>query len=44
MRLEHRTNATEQAIAAAGNLLGEATPFSPVPYFWTDQDDTRIQA
>ncbi|MFJ2577143.1 NAD(P)/FAD-dependent oxidoreductase [Kitasatospora aureofaciens] len=44
MRLEHRTNATEQAIAAAGNLLGDATPFAPVPYFWTDQYDTRIQA
>jgi NADPH-dependent 2,4-dienoyl-CoA reductase/sulfur reductase-like enzyme len=44
MRLEHRMNATEQAIAAAGNLLGDATPFAPVPYFWTDQYDTRIQA
>jgi NADPH-dependent 2,4-dienoyl-CoA reductase/sulfur reductase-like enzyme len=44
MRLEHRMNATEQAIAAAGNLLGDTTPFAPVPYFWTDQYDTRIQA
>ncbi|MEU9153487.1 FAD-dependent oxidoreductase [Streptomyces sp. NPDC048417] len=44
MRLEHRMNATEQAMAAAGNLLGDATPFAPVPYFWTDQYDTRIQA
>jgi NADPH-dependent 2,4-dienoyl-CoA reductase/sulfur reductase-like enzyme len=44
MRLEHRMNATEQAIAAAGNLLGDATLFAPVPYFWTDQYDTRIQA
>jgi NADPH-dependent 2,4-dienoyl-CoA reductase/sulfur reductase-like enzyme len=44
MRLEHRMNATEQAIAAAGNLLGDATPFAPVPYFWTDQYETRIQA
>nr|QIZ02035.1 FAD-dependent oxidoreductase [Streptomyces sp. S1D4-11] len=44
MRLEHRMNATEQASAAAGNLLGDATPFAPVPYFWTDQYDTRIQA
>lgn len=44
MRLEHRTNATEQAVAAAGNLLGDAIPFAPVPYFWTDQYDTRIQA
>lgn len=44
MRLEHRMNATEQATAAVGNLLGDATPFTPVPYFWTDQYDTRIQA
>ncbi|MER5795559.1 FAD/NAD(P)-binding oxidoreductase [Streptomyces sp. NPDC001980] len=44
MRVEHRMNATEQAIAAVGNLLGDATPFAPVPYFWTDQYDTRIQA
>ncbi|MFI5774364.1 NAD(P)/FAD-dependent oxidoreductase [Streptomyces sp. NPDC051658] len=44
MRLEHRMNATEQAMAAAGNLLGDAIPFAPVPYFWTDQYETRIQA
>ncbi|MFF1741766.1 NAD(P)/FAD-dependent oxidoreductase [Streptomyces mirabilis] len=44
MRLEHRMNATEQAMAAVGNLLGDAKPFAPVPYFWTDQYDTRIQA
>ncbi|MFI9048144.1 NAD(P)/FAD-dependent oxidoreductase [Streptomyces sp. NPDC053427] len=44
MRVEHRTNATEQAMAAAGNLLGDNAPFAPVPYFWSDQYDTRIQA
>lgn len=44
MRVEHRMNATEQAMAAAANLLGAAAPFAPVPYFWTDQYDTRIQA
>jgi NADPH-dependent 2,4-dienoyl-CoA reductase/sulfur reductase-like enzyme len=44
LRLEHRMNATEQAIAAAGNLLGDDRPFTPVPYFWTDQYDTKIQA
>ncbi|WP_229852683.1 oxidoreductase C-terminal domain-containing protein [Streptomyces albospinus] len=31
-------------MAAAGNLLGDATPFAPVPYFWTDQYDVKIQA
>jgi 3-phenylpropionate/trans-cinnamate dioxygenase ferredoxin reductase component len=44
MRLEHRTNASEQAVAAALNLLGANEPYTPVPYFWTDQYDTKIQA
>jgi 3-phenylpropionate/trans-cinnamate dioxygenase ferredoxin reductase subunit len=44
MRLEHRMNATEQAMAVASNLLGANRPFAPVPYFWTDQYDARIQA
>jgi NADPH-dependent 2,4-dienoyl-CoA reductase/sulfur reductase-like enzyme len=44
MRLEHRMNATEQAMAVAANLLGANQPFAPVPYFWTDQYDTKIQA
>ena len=42
LRLENRTNATEQAIAVAGNILGEDRPYTPVPYFWTNQFDTRI--
>jgi 3-phenylpropionate/trans-cinnamate dioxygenase ferredoxin reductase component len=44
MRLEHRMNATEQGIAVAGNLLGDDRAFAPVPYFWTDQYNTKIQA
>ncbi|MGI5281929.1 NAD(P)/FAD-dependent oxidoreductase [Nonomuraea polychroma] len=44
MRVEHRMNATEQGAAAAETLLGAATPFAPVPYFWTDQYDVKIQA
>ena len=46
MRIEHRTNAAEQAMAAAHNLLRpeNARPFAPVPYFWSDQYDLRIQA
>jgi NADPH-dependent 2,4-dienoyl-CoA reductase/sulfur reductase-like enzyme len=46
MRIEHRTNAAEQGMAAARNLLRpEArTPFAPVPYFWSDQYDMKIQA
>ena len=42
-RLEHRMNATEQATAAAQNLLGQQIPFVPVSYFWTDQYDVKIQ-
>ncbi|MEU5209955.1 FAD/NAD(P)-binding oxidoreductase [Streptomyces sp. NPDC020742] len=46
VRLEQRTNATEQAIAAARNLLaGPAggVPYAPIPFGWTDQYDARIQ-
>ncbi|MFC8230211.1 NAD(P)/FAD-dependent oxidoreductase [Streptomyces sp. NPDC057287] len=44
MRLENRTNATEQALVVADNILGADRPYVPVPYFWTDQFDARIQA
>jgi 3-phenylpropionate/trans-cinnamate dioxygenase ferredoxin reductase subunit len=45
-RVEHWTNATEQGAVAARNLLaGEegAVPYEPVPYFWSDQYDVKIQ-
>ncbi|MGW0864964.1 NAD(P)/FAD-dependent oxidoreductase [Streptomyces sp. NPDC002611] len=47
MRIEHRTNAAEQGMAAARNLLAAPDarrPFAPVPYFWSDQYDMKIQA
>lgn len=44
MRVEHRLNATEQGLAVAADLLGEQRPFAPIPYFWSDQYDARIQA
>jgi NADPH-dependent 2,4-dienoyl-CoA reductase/sulfur reductase-like enzyme len=45
IRLEHRLNAGEQGAAAARNLLhGNQQPFDPVPYFWSDQYDVKIQA
>ncbi|WP_157575034.1 NAD(P)/FAD-dependent oxidoreductase [Jiangella muralis] len=44
IRVEHRTNATEQAMAAARGVLGGDEPYRPVPYFWSDQYDTKIQA
>ncbi|MET9761977.1 FAD-dependent oxidoreductase [Streptomyces sp. NPDC006372] len=43
LRLENRTNATEQAGAVAGNILGEDRPYTPIPYFWTDQFNVKIQ-
>ncbi|GAA3507695.1 NADPH-dependent 2,4-dienoyl-CoA reductase/sulfur reductase-like enzyme [Streptosporangium album] len=43
LRLENRTNATEQANTVAANILGDDQPYRPVPYFWTDQFDARIQ-
>ncbi|MFI9258655.1 NAD(P)/FAD-dependent oxidoreductase [Streptomyces sioyaensis] len=45
-RLEQRTNATQQALTAARNLLAgpaEATPYAPVPFGWTDQYTAKIQ-
>jgi NADPH-dependent 2,4-dienoyl-CoA reductase/sulfur reductase-like enzyme len=52
VRIEHRMNAGEQGLAAARNLLseldperfGERLPFTPVPYFWSDQYDMKLQA
>lgn len=45
MRLEHWTNAGEQAVHAMENLLdpAEASPYRHVPYFWSDWYDQRIQ-
>jgi 3-phenylpropionate/trans-cinnamate dioxygenase ferredoxin reductase subunit len=43
LRIEHRTNAAEQGMAVARNLLGEPKPFAPVPYIWSDQYDRKIQ-
>ncbi|TQC43160.1 FAD-dependent oxidoreductase [Rhodococcus sp. WS4] len=46
MRIEHRTNAAEQGVAAARNLLhpDAPRPFAPIPYFWSDQYDVKVQA
>lgn len=43
VRLEHRMNATEQGQAAARAILGSTDAFAPLPFFWTDQYDVRIQ-
>ncbi|OZM74812.1 FAD-dependent oxidoreductase [Amycolatopsis antarctica] len=41
-RLENRTNATEQAGAAADAILDIERPGRPLSYFWTEQFGTRI--
>ncbi|WP_213575636.1 FAD-dependent oxidoreductase [Rhodococcus sp. USK13] len=45
MRLEHWTNAGEQAAHAMENLLApaDASPYQHVPYFWSDWYGQRIQ-
>ncbi|MER5185257.1 FAD-dependent oxidoreductase [Streptomyces sp. NPDC002896] len=43
IRLENRTNATEQAMTVAATILGQDQPYTPVPYFWTDQFDAKLQ-
>ena len=49
MRVEHWTNAVEQGVAAAANLLAESrgeplAAFSPIPYFWSDQHGLTVMA
>jgi 3-phenylpropionate/trans-cinnamate dioxygenase ferredoxin reductase subunit len=48
LRVEHWENAQEQAEHAARTLLahgrGEAgSPYAPIPWFWSDQYDRKIQ-
>lgn len=46
LRIEHWDHAVEMGRAAGLRLLAseeEAEPFDPVPWFWSDQYDTRIQ-
>ena len=46
LRIEHRTNAAEQGMTVAHNLLNPSDQWSlaTVPYFWSDQYETKIQA
>jgi NADPH-dependent 2,4-dienoyl-CoA reductase/sulfur reductase-like enzyme len=46
MRVEHWSNAVEQGTYVAERLAGTETgarPFAPVPFFWSDQYDAKIQ-
>lgn len=45
LRVEHRTNASEQGLAVARGLLSgdDPPPFRTVPYLWSDQYGLRVQ-
>ncbi len=45
MRVEHWTNAIEQAGAVGWNIMhpGQQRPYAPVPYVWSDQHGMRLQ-
>jgi NADPH-dependent 2,4-dienoyl-CoA reductase/sulfur reductase-like enzyme len=46
VRLEHWTNAVDQGVAAAANLLADAAdrrPYADVPYFWSNQYGSMLQ-
>ncbi|MEM8597479.1 MAG: FAD-dependent oxidoreductase [Pseudomonadota bacterium] len=43
IRLESVQNAIDQAEHAAGTIMGADAPYRPVPWFWSDQYDARLQ-
>jgi 3-phenylpropionate/trans-cinnamate dioxygenase ferredoxin reductase subunit len=43
VRLESVQNAIDHAKAAAAAILGKAAPYDPVPWFWSDQYDVKLQ-
>ncbi len=43
IRLESVGNAIDQAEAVALNMLGKDQPYTPKPWFWSDQYDCKLQ-
>ena len=43
LRLESVPNAVEQGRAAAAVIAGKPRPYQPVPWFWSDQYDLKLQ-
>jgi 3-phenylpropionate/trans-cinnamate dioxygenase ferredoxin reductase subunit len=43
LRLESVQNAIDQAELVAENMLGANLDYTPVPWFWSDQYDTKLQ-
>lgn len=44
VRVEHQTNAIEQAMSVAGTIVNDRQPTSPVPFFWSDLHGLSIKA
>jgi 3-phenylpropionate/trans-cinnamate dioxygenase ferredoxin reductase component len=43
LRLESVQNAIDQAECVADNMLGAGRDYAPVPWFWSDQYDVKLQ-
>ena len=43
IRLESVQNAIDQAENVAANILGADKPYDPLPWFWSDQFDCKLQ-
>jgi 3-phenylpropionate/trans-cinnamate dioxygenase ferredoxin reductase subunit len=43
LRVEHWSNAQNQAAIAAKNMLGVREPYVEIPWFWSDQYDLNMQ-
>ena len=43
LRVEHWENAVDQGNYVAGRILGDDAPYDPVPWFWSDQYEHKIQ-
>jgi 3-phenylpropionate/trans-cinnamate dioxygenase ferredoxin reductase subunit len=43
IRLESVQNANDQAAVAAHAVAGKAMPYAALPWFWSDQYDTKLQ-
>ncbi|MGB7432775.1 MAG: FAD/NAD(P)-binding oxidoreductase, partial [Ahrensia sp.] len=42
-RLESVQNANDQAVVVARNVLGASETYAPMPWFWSDQYDVKLQ-
>ena len=43
IRLESVHNAIEQGKTVAASIIGEKTAYNQVPWFWSDQYETKLQ-